>query len=118
MRGLIVDAASGRIAIDGQEIRAASGIAGVRSGETRSVALRPEAVALNDVGGERNSVKGIIEEVSFLGAIVRIRVRLKENAISLDTFNSPSAPPPSRGQAVTVGFAREDVLVLEGSDGG
>src|SRR5258705_10635301 len=52
LRGLIVDAASGRIAIDGQEIRAASGIAGVRSGETRSVALRPEAVALNDVGGE------------------------------------------------------------------
>ena len=32
---------------------------------------------------------GTIEEVSFLGAVVRIRVRFGENAISLDTFNNP-----------------------------
>ncbi len=49
--------------------------------------------------------------------MVRVRVRFKESAVSLDTFNNPNAPPPERGQAVTVSFAREDLLVLEGAEG-
>ena len=88
--GRVVDAAGGRIAIDDQEIVAARGIVDAEPGEIRSVALRPEAV----VAGRRRrrratSMRGTIEEVSFLGAVVRIRVRFKENAISLDTFNNP-----------------------------
>ena len=58
-------------------------------------------------------MQGVIEEVSFLGAVVRIRVRLERNTISLDTFNNPSALPPERGQPVTVSFARADLLVLD-----
>ena len=58
-------------------------------------------------------MRGTIEEVSFLGAVVRIRVRFKEATISLDTFNNPAAPPPARGEPVTVRFARSDLLVLE-----
>ena len=45
----------------------------------------------------RNQLAGTIEEVSFLGSVVRVRVRFKENAVSLDTFNNPSAAPPERG---------------------
>ncbi len=60
---------------------------------------------------------GTIEEVSFLGSVVRIRVRFQENAISLDTFNNPNAAPPARGAQVTVSFGREDLLVLEGAEG-
>jgi putative spermidine/putrescine transport system ATP-binding protein len=56
---------------------------------------------------------GTIDEVSFLGSVVRIRVRFKENTISLDTFNQPSVAPPQRGQPVTISFARDDLLVLE-----
>ena len=78
------------------------------------MALRPEAVTLDGAGaGIAIPMQGTIEEVSFLGAVVRIRVRFKESAISLDTFNNPSAPPPERGQPVTVSFARADLLVLE-----
>jgi putative spermidine/putrescine transport system ATP-binding protein len=113
LRGRVLEPDSGRIAIDGQEIHAPLGIRGAQSGDARSVALRPEAVSLNNTGGDRNSVQGVIEEVSFLGAIVRIRVRLKENTISLDTFNNPSSPPPNRGPPAIVGFASEGVLVLE-----
>ena len=50
----------------------------------------------------------------FLGSVVRIRVRFQENAVSLDTFNNPNAPPPQQGEKVTVSFAPEDLLVLEG----
>jgi putative spermidine/putrescine transport system ATP-binding protein len=116
LRGRVTDPAGGRIAIDDQEISTARGIVDAKTGEIRSVALRPEAVSLDDVDGAHNKMRGTIEEVSFLGAIVRIRVRFKENAISLDTFNDPNAAPPARGQPATVGFAREDLLVLEGAE--
>jgi putative spermidine/putrescine transport system ATP-binding protein len=42
-------------------------------------------------------------------------VRFRDSAISLDTFNSPNAPPPKQGDKVVVSFAPEDVLVLDGA---
>jgi putative spermidine/putrescine transport system ATP-binding protein len=115
LKGKVLDPKSGRIAVDDQEIFAARGIADAQAGEARSVALRPEAVSIGRNGAGSNQLQGTIEEVAFLGAIVRIRLRLKESAIHFDTFNNPSAPPPERGQPVTVGFSREDILVLEGA---
>ena len=118
LRGRVTDAAGGRIAVDGQEIVAASGIADGHAGEVRSVALRPEAVTLEERTDASNRMRGTIEEVSFLGSVVRIRVRFNENAISLDTFNNPNLSPPRRGQPATVSFARQDLLVLEGAEPG
>jgi putative spermidine/putrescine transport system ATP-binding protein len=114
----ILDPASGRIEVDGQAIAAARGVADAKVGEMRAVALRPEAATLNGAAGERNRLEGTIEEVSFLGSVVRVRVRIGESAISLDTFNNPNAPLPARGEPVTVSFAREDLLVLEGAEPG
>jgi putative spermidine/putrescine transport system ATP-binding protein len=109
----VVDPAAGKIRIDGQEALATRGLASAKAGEKRSVALRPEAASLAGANGGGNRMRGTIEEVSFLGAVVRIRVRFGENAVSLDTFNNPNAPPPKRGETVTVAFAPEDLLVLD-----
>ena len=111
--GTVVDPASGRIAIDGQEIRAARGVVETTKGDVRPVALRPEALVLNGANGQTNALNGKVEEVSFLGAVVRVTVRFRDSAISIDTFNSPSVPPPKRGEAVTVNFTPEDVLLLD-----
>ncbi len=113
MRGRVTDVAAGKVAVDDQEIVASTAIADGQAGQIRTLALRPEAISLTDTGGDRNRMQGTIDEVSFLGSVVRIRVRFKENMISLDTFNQPSVAPPQRGQPVTVSFAREDLLVLE-----
>jgi len=113
LSGRVVDAATGRLAVDGQEILSGGAIPGAQRGDTRAVALRPEAVSLSTSPGH-NRLSGTVEEVNFLGAIVRIRVRLKESAVSFDTFNNPNVPPPGRGTTVAIGFTREDVLVLEG----
>ncbi|KAB2876290.1 MAG: ABC transporter ATP-binding protein [Bauldia sp.] len=114
----VLDADAGRIAIDGQEIIAAGGTRGAKAGDVRSVALRPEAVTLDGAAGDRNRMEGTIEEVNFLGAVVRIRVRFSSNAVSLDTFNNPGLPPPVRGAKVTVSFTREDLLVLDEGEAG
>ena len=131
MKGKVVDPAAGRIAIDGRELVASKRISHLQAGEACAVALRPEAATLHQSelqeaakiassfakeSGPRNRMQGTIEEVSFLGSVVRIRVRFQENAISLDTFNNPNATPPARGSQVTVSFGREDLLVLEGAE--
>jgi putative spermidine/putrescine transport system ATP-binding protein len=118
LQGQVVDPGRGAIAIDGQEIQASQGLEGARAGEVRSVALRPEIVSLHEPTGNGNRMQGTVEDVNFLGSIVRIRVRFRENAVSLDTFNTPNTPPPPLGQAVTVSFPREAVLVLEGPASG
>jgi putative spermidine/putrescine transport system ATP-binding protein len=126
----VVDPAQGRITVDGQEIVTSRPIPHA-AGVACLSALRPEAVSLHKSemqeaaaiastfakdSGPRNRLQGTVEEVSFLGSVVRIRVRFKDNAVSLDTFNNPNALPPERGSAVTVSFGREDVLVLEGAE--
>jgi putative spermidine/putrescine transport system ATP-binding protein len=104
---------AGRLAIDGQEIRSARGIAGT-DGETRTIALRPEALTLGAATrSSGNSLQGTIEDVSFLGAIVRIKVRLTGATLWIDTFNNPATRLPDRGAPTTVSFAPEDVQVLE-----
>src|SRR5262249_7937548 len=109
------DPGRGAIVVDGQEIVAARGLEEARAGEARAVALRPEIVSLHEAGGNGNRMRGTGEDVNFLGSIVRLRVRFRENAESLDTFNNPTAVPPQPGQAVTVSFPQDAVLVLEGT---
>ena len=113
LRGRVTDPARGKIVIDGQEIIASRGLESAGVGDIRSVALRPEIVTLEGTGVDGNRMEGTVEDVNFLGSIVRIRVRFEENAISLDTFNNPHLSVPQRGQMLTVGFPREAVLALE-----
>ena len=115
LKAEVIDAAAGRVAVDGQEILLQTGLPAAQ-GSAATLALRPEAITLN--GGEAHGprsarLEGTIDEVSFLGSVVRIRVRLRDNVVTLDTFNNVGQPPPARGEAASLSFAREDVLVLE-----
>ncbi len=122
LQGRVLDAAGGRVAIDDQEVNVGTAAPnGLVAGALRSFALRPEAVSLDDGaaaapvnGTPQNRMRGTIDQVSFLGSVVRIRVRFAENAILLDTFNNPAAPPPRFGETVTLRFARDDLMPLEG----
>src|SRR5215212_7423589 len=69
LQARVLDAASGRVAVDDQEVAVASGVPGRSAGDTVSLALRPEAVILEDRAGDRNRLHGAIEEVSFLGSV-------------------------------------------------
>jgi putative spermidine/putrescine transport system ATP-binding protein len=116
LRGEVADPQKGTARVDEQEIRLAQPLDGTKSGERRAFALRPEAVSLAKAEPDRNALRGTIEDVSFLGAIVRIKVRLKENLVSLDTFNNQASPPPERGQPATISFAPADLQLLEGAE--
>lgn len=116
LKARVIDPATGQLTIDGQAVTTTRSLEGSAAGSIRTVALRPEAVSLGERSDSGNSLSGTIEEVGFLGSVVRIKVRLGENAVSLDTFNSSSVTPPKRGDSVSIVFAREDLLVLEGPE--
>jgi putative spermidine/putrescine transport system ATP-binding protein len=119
LKGKVLDAASGRIQIGKSEIVASRKLFQANPGDPCSVALRPEAAVLENGhggaanGAARNRLEGTIDDVSFLGSVVRLRVMIEDNAISLDTFNNPNAAPPQPGAPVVVSFTPNDVLVLE-----
>ncbi|SKA32652.1 ABC transporter ATP-binding protein [Consotaella salsifontis] len=102
----------GVAAIDGQTV-AVPGLAASPSAEQFTLALRPESVSLSPRPEATNRLNGTIEDVSFLGSVVRIRLRIGGSTLLFDTFNNPASPPPPRGANATVHFAPGDLQVLE-----
>ena len=78
-----------------------------------TLALRPESIELGEGGGS-NRLRGTVEDVSFLGSIVRTRVRLGDSAttVSLDTFNDPNLTAAAIDEVVTLSFPPEASLVI------
>lgn len=118
LQARVLEPATGTIELEGQTIIAAKPI-DTRAGDSVSIALRPEMMSLNGNGESRaelvNRLQGIVEDTTFLGSIVRTRVRLRDSVISIDTFNNPHLTLPQRSEKITVAFPREAVLVLNQS---
>ena len=109
----VLDAAAGLVSVAGQSIRAAAAI-GPFGERAVTVALRPEAIEIGEAGGP-NRLIGQVEDVSFLGSIVRTRVRIGAGAaVSLDQFNDPALAASAIGDAITISFPAEATLVLVG----
>ena len=96
--GKIVDASVGAVDIDGQRATTRRKLNGAKPGDVLAMALRPEALRIGAGGDDRNTLAGVIEDVSFLGAVVRVRVRLARAAIIVDTFNSGANDLPALGE--------------------
>ncbi|MBA3236429.1 MAG: ABC transporter ATP-binding protein [Chloroflexi bacterium] len=113
----VIDASAGRVSIDGQEVRTSKAIAGVPNGGTVTMAVRPEGITLGEGAAGANQLRGALDDINFLGSIVRIRVGLGEGGpdatvIALDTFNEPHLSVPKVGSAVTISFPPEACFVL------
>jgi len=106
----VVDAGAGVVEIDGQRLALGRALAAPAGGRA-ALAVRPEAIRLGTGSDGDACLRGRVAEVGFMGAVVRIRVALGTNVVSLDVFNSPSAPPPAIGDIVDLCFDAGDVLV-------
>jgi putative spermidine/putrescine transport system ATP-binding protein len=113
MEGRMVDPATGAVTIGDSHVSLGYRLADRQAGDAITLALRPEAVTLGRDEARGAHLTGTIRDVSFLGSVIRVRVAVGTGTLSLDTFNSPSAPPPEPGDQVTVSFAPSDLLVME-----
>lgn len=107
----VVEAMTGRVLVGEVDVALNRPLV-AGAGERISLALRPETVALGRSEGRDVVLSGRIVEVHFLGSVIRIRVAVGGQILSLDTFNQPDRPPPAVGAAVEVSIAHRDLLVL------
>jgi putative spermidine/putrescine transport system ATP-binding protein len=112
LEGTVTDAASGKVRVNTQEVALKGKLNGSKTGDKLSLALRPEAISLGRHPGRDSSLSGEIAEVHFLGSVIRVRVGIGGSTVSLDTFNSPAAPPPAVGEKAEISFSSGDMLVL------
>jgi putative spermidine/putrescine transport system ATP-binding protein len=115
----VMDAPAARVRVADTDLRVSAPIR-AGTGTEVTVALRPEAVTLGPGGPSANHLSGTVADVTFLGSIVRIRVRLSDEAgpVAFDTFNNPHVSPPAIDAPITISFPAEALLVLEASVGG
>jgi len=112
LEGTVTDASAGTVRVGAGEVSLKGKLNGSKVGDTLSLALRPEAISLGRSAGREATLGGEISEVSFLGSVIRVRVGLGREAVSLDTFNNPASPPPTVGEKAEISFSPDDVLVL------
>ena len=108
----IVDPVAHTVAIDDQTVTVPHLPAGAAPNAATTLTLRPEVVCVGPRPGNDITLTGTIADVTFLGSVIRLRVALGRNTLSLDTFNDHRANPPQRGEPITISLASKDLLVL------
>ena len=112
LKATVADAATKTVTLDGQKAGVPALPAKARNGDSVALTLRPEAIVLAN-GAPRDIVfEGDVTDVAFLGSVIRLKVKLGENAIELDTFNDPRTPPPALNQKVQITLSGADLFVL------
>jgi putative spermidine/putrescine transport system ATP-binding protein len=117
--GRVIDPGAGRLSVDGQEVRTSKAVTDVGANGRVTLALRPEGIELGEGESGENQLHGTVEDINFLGSIVRIRVKVGDGedgatptVIALDAFNEPHLRLPDVDKAVTISFPAEACFVL------
>jgi putative spermidine/putrescine transport system ATP-binding protein len=108
----VVDPHKKLIRLDGVQLEAAEGLDGRQPGDPVTIAIRPERINFASVEKKANVFDCTIENITFLGSIVRIQVLAGNNKFFLDTFNNPFLELPKIGAKEQITCSKEAVLVL------
>jgi putative spermidine/putrescine transport system ATP-binding protein len=93
-------------------IRLKHAVAGKQAGDAVKLMLRPEMTSLSERLPGHNVLSGTVEQVMFLGSVVRISVRTGGGTIAVDQLNHPDMALPAPHAPVQVSFAPESCYVL------
>jgi putative spermidine/putrescine transport system ATP-binding protein len=112
LNAAVHDPAGGILVVDGQNIQAEHALEGLKSGDSAIISVRPERLSLVEDERKANVLRCTVENITFLGSIVRILLRLENQTFFMDTFNNPYLELKKIGDEVEVTFSRNAVLVL------
>ena len=109
----VVDPVKKLLQMEGIQLETAEGLDGKQKGDKVSIAIRPER--FNFIAQERkaNILDCKIENITFLGSVVRIQVLIGTTRFNMDTFNNPFLELPKIGDKAQITCSREAVLVLK-----
>ena len=97
----VVNAADGVVKLGQQMIRA--GQFDRLNGHAMRLAVRPEELNPGFIEGA-NNLNGKVESITYLGSIVRVRVVVEGNSITVDMFNGRKQKIPTLGEPYQVTF--------------
>lgn len=109
----VVDPANSLISIDGVQFESAVDLKDRKKGDKVRVAIRPERFNFVSQEKKANIVDCKIENITFLGSIVRIQIMIGKSKFYMDTFNNPFLELPQIGASDQVTCSKEAVLVLD-----
>ncbi|HLA07366.1 MAG TPA: ABC transporter ATP-binding protein [Anaerolineales bacterium] len=110
----VVDPANGILAMDGVHFKTAEeDFANRRKGDKVKISIRPERFSFAAEPMKDNVVDCIIENITFLGSVVRIQISIGNTKFHMDTFNNPFLELPAIGAKDQVMCSKEAVLVLQ-----
>jgi putative spermidine/putrescine transport system ATP-binding protein len=109
----VTDPAKGLLSVDGVQFVSAANMDGLQKRDQVRIAIRPERFSFASEVEKANVVDCQIENITFLGSVVRVHILIGNSKFTMDTFNYPSLELPRIGSTEQVTCSREAVLVLE-----
>lgn len=109
----ILDNSSNTLQIGDQQVRVKRPV-GKPNGETVTIALRPEAGSLSEGAKSDVQLTGTVSSSHFLGSVIRTRLDVGGTTLCFDSFNDPAIKPPTLGEKVTLKFASDDLMIIDG----
>jgi putative spermidine/putrescine transport system ATP-binding protein len=109
----VVDPVKKLVKIEGIQLETADELAGRRNGDKIKIAIRPERLNFVSVEKKANVLDCTIENITFLGSVVRVQLAIGSNRLNMDTFNNPHLELPRIGAKEQITCSREAVLVLK-----
>ena len=81
-------------------------------GSPVTVALRLEAMSLHRRDARDMALSGRLMNTHFMGSVIRAKVEVAGQPVSIDMFNQPDTTLPQPGAAADLFFSPDDLLVL------
>ena len=109
----VVDPDKGLLNMNGiQFVTTKDELKGRAKGDKIRMSVRPERFSFASEQKKDNVLDCFIENITFLGSVVRIQVKIGETKFNMDTFNNPFLELPKIGDKDQVTCSKEAVLVL------
>lgn len=109
----IADPGRGLLNLNGVQFITATDIKSKSQGDKVRISVRPERFSFVAEQRKDNVLDCVIENITFLGSVVRIQVSIGGAKFNMDTFNNPFLELPKIGAKEQVTCSKEAVLVLD-----
>jgi putative spermidine/putrescine transport system ATP-binding protein len=108
----VVDPVKGIVSVDGVPFETAKDLKDRQKGDKVRISIRPERFSFASDEKKDNVLDATVENITFLGSIVRIQLLIGNTKFYMDIFNNPFLELIKIGGKVQVTCSREAVLIL------
>ena len=109
----VVDPVRGIVSVDGVHFETAKNLKDRQKGDKVRLSIRPERLSFASEEKKDNVLDATMENITFLGSIVRVQVLIGSTKFYMDIFNNPFLELIKIGEKVQVTCSREAVLILD-----